>query len=142
MFVPDKLFNPSLMFVDAETCFTQVGSDLTRKHWTTLERLARDTNSLSFYENSLITVVEYFMALAPAECNRERESESEKQETRNRATKRKRRRQVKKQRNRDKRETETQERQRKHKVSVVTIRQMALRKTMFCTVSLHSVPFC
>ncbi len=52
MFVPGKLFQPSLMFVGEyrslplsgapERCLTRVGSGLTRKNLTRLERLARD----------------------------------------------------------------------------------------------------
>ncbi len=55
MFDPGKPFQPSLMFVDKarshplrgspEICFTQVGSGLTHKHYTSLEKLAKDKDS-------------------------------------------------------------------------------------------------
>jgi hypothetical protein len=55
VFVLGKPFQSSLMFVDEarrppkrgvpERCFTQVGSSLTRKHYTRLERLAKEKYS-------------------------------------------------------------------------------------------------
>ncbi len=55
VFVPGKLLQPSLMFPGktrdlpqsraTERCFTWVGSGLTQKHYTRLERLARDKHS-------------------------------------------------------------------------------------------------
>ncbi len=49
-FVPGKPFQPSLMFVDMarslhQSGFTQVGSDLARKHQTKLEKLVRDQHN-------------------------------------------------------------------------------------------------
>jgi hypothetical protein len=55
MFVPGRLFQPSLMFVGKtrnllktgapERCFTLAGSGLTYKYYTRLERLATDKQS-------------------------------------------------------------------------------------------------
>jgi hypothetical protein len=55
VFVPCKPFKPSLMFVGKATglpesgaperCFAWVGSGLTNKHYTGLERLAKDKRS-------------------------------------------------------------------------------------------------
>ncbi len=55
MFVPGKPFQPSLMFAGKasslpyigapERCFTQVALALPTKHYTKLERLARDQDS-------------------------------------------------------------------------------------------------
>jgi hypothetical protein len=55
VFVLDKPFQPSLVFVGKsrslpysgapEKCITQVGSGLTRNHWTGLQKLARDKHS-------------------------------------------------------------------------------------------------
>jgi hypothetical protein len=72
VFVPGKLFQPSLMFVGEarklpwseapERCFTQVGSSLTRKHSTSLEKLARDKHpsllriSVNYGQKSFITL--------------------------------------------------------------------------------------
>ncbi len=56
MFVPDRLFQSRPMFVSGapEGAITRVGSGLTHKHWTRLERLFRDEHS-----SSLITFVNY-----------------------------------------------------------------------------------
>ncbi len=76
MFVPGKPFQPILMFVGEarslpksgapEGSFTRVGSGLTRKYWTRVERLARDKHS-----SVLVTFVNYgrisFTTLAPGE---------------------------------------------------------------------------
>ncbi len=55
MFVPGKLFQPNLMFVgkarglpksgSPQRCFNLVGPGLASKHWTRLERLAKDKHS-------------------------------------------------------------------------------------------------
>jgi hypothetical protein len=55
VFVPDKPFQPGVMFVGKARsllyseapgrCFTRVGSGLTHKHYTRLEKLARDKRS-------------------------------------------------------------------------------------------------
>jgi hypothetical protein len=63
VFVPGKLFQPIILFVGkarsltqsgaAESYFSRVGSGLNCKHYTRLEKLARDgTNSLAYYEHS------------------------------------------------------------------------------------------
>ncbi len=59
VFVPGKLLQPCILFVGkerslpqggaAESYFTRVGSSLTCKHYTSLEKLARDgTNTLAY----------------------------------------------------------------------------------------------
>jgi hypothetical protein len=54
--------------VAPERCFTQVASALPRKHFTRLERLAKDEHS-SFYEHSLITDVRSLITLSPGLIN-------------------------------------------------------------------------
>jgi hypothetical protein len=63
VFVPGKLLQPCTLFVGkarslplsgaAESYFSRVGSGLNCKHYTRLEKLARDgTNTLAYYEHS------------------------------------------------------------------------------------------
>jgi hypothetical protein len=47
-----------------ERCFTRVGSGVTHKHYTRLERLA-GTNTLAYYGNTKITAVISLMIQAP-----------------------------------------------------------------------------
>ena len=68
MFVPGKLFQPSLIFVGKagapERCFTREGSGLTCKHYTRLEKLAMDKHP-SLLQKSVNYGQKSFITLAP-----------------------------------------------------------------------------
>ncbi len=48
----------------SESCFTRVGSGLIHRHWTKLERLARDKH-LAYYENLQLATVKSVIGLVP-----------------------------------------------------------------------------
>ncbi len=78
MFVPDKLFKPSQLFVGEarniplsgtpERCFSQLGFGLTCKHLTRLEKLVRDKHS-SLLWKSVHYRQKSFIILAPGGQN-------------------------------------------------------------------------
>jgi len=74
VFDVEKPFQPNLMFVGKATgphlsgaperCFTWVGSGLTRKHYTRLERLVREKHS-SFLQKSVNYASKKFYRIGP-----------------------------------------------------------------------------
>ncbi len=65
VFVLGRPVQHILMFVagqELERCFTQVGSDLTYKHYTILRGLPRATTMI-YYELSYITAINCFKAI-------------------------------------------------------------------------------